>query len=96
MQIGMEPRRETMLVDSRAKEASVTKQRKWIYLGLGWLGLVIVTVGLGLGWMSARLAPDITLGTDAPDVSFQDAQGKPLELSSLTDKVVLLDFWSSG
>lgn len=35
------------------------------------------------------------IGNKAPDLKFNDPQGKPIALSSLKGKVVLLDFWAS-
>jgi len=36
-----------------------------------------------------------TTGTEAPDFELQDINGKPLKLSSLRGKYVILDFWGS-
>ena len=37
----------------------------------------------------------INIGNKAPDLTFNNPQGKPIALSSLKGKVVLLDFWAS-
>ncbi|MCB0429515.1 MAG: AhpC/TSA family protein [Flavobacteriales bacterium] len=41
--------------------------------------------------MEAKLAP----GLDAPEITLNDPSGKPISLSSLRGKVVLIDFWAS-
>jgi thiol-disulfide isomerase/thioredoxin len=43
----------------------------------------------------ARLDNLIPLGSEAPDFSQPTPEGKPLSLSSLRGKVVLIDFWAS-
>ena len=35
------------------------------------------------------------IGTQAPDFTMNDPEGKPLQLSSLRGKVVMIDFWAS-
>ncbi len=37
----------------------------------------------------------IEIGLPAPDLNFKDVNNKPLKLSSLKGKIVLLDFWAS-
>ena len=39
--------------------------------------------------------PGPAVGTDAPDFTFNDVNGKPLSLSSFKGKYVLVDFWAS-
>lgn len=43
----------------------------------------------------ARLDNLIPVGSDAPDFSQPDPDGRPISLSSLRGKVVLIDFWAS-
>lgn len=38
----------------------------------------------------------LAVGTDAPDFTVADANGKPVKLSDYKGKVVVLDFWSTG
>ena len=47
--------------------------------------------------MDVRMAHGATLqtGVDAPDFTLNDLHGKPLALSSLRGKYVVLDFWGS-
>ena len=58
------------------------------------LGLVVLA-GAGAVWMSARLSPDVALGTPSPDVRLTTLDGGSLSLADLRGKVVLLDFWGS-
>jgi len=37
----------------------------------------------------------LNIGDKAPEIELNDPNGKPLKLSSLKDKVVLIDFWAS-
>ncbi|UPT65429.1 MAG: TlpA family protein disulfide reductase [Sphingobacteriales bacterium JAD_PAG50586_3] len=37
----------------------------------------------------------LEIGNQAPDLKFNDPQGKPIALSSLRGKIVLIDFWAS-
>lgn len=39
--------------------------------------------------------PPVKLGAPAPDAEFVDLSGKPLKLSSLRGRVVLIDFWAT-
>ena len=37
----------------------------------------------------------LAIGTEAPEIALNDINGKPLKLSSLRGKIVLVDFWAS-
>jgi len=47
--------------------------------------------------LKARIADQkrIAIGAEAPDFTMNDPEGKPIQLSSLRGKIVLLDFWAS-
>jgi hypothetical protein len=57
-------------------------------------GAVVLAVGF-LGWQSARLSPDVELGSASPDVALATLDGVDLPVSSLRGKIVLLDFWNT-
>lgn len=44
---------------------------------------------------AAQPAPEVSIGKPAPEINLNDPDGKPIALSSLKGKVVLLDFWAS-
>lgn len=44
---------------------------------------------------SANIAVGLNVGNKAPELSFNGPDGKPISLSSLQGKVVLIDFWAS-
>ncbi len=63
----------------------------------GPLAALYQTLDKSLQQMKAReeAAKKIVEGAEAPDFTLNDLQGKPLSLSSLRGKYVVLDFWGS-
>lgn len=76
-----------------------------------WVGPVLLVIGLGtLAWwvaiqerspllpkagQASLPTPSPTGRREAPDFRLTDLEGKPLQLSALRGKVVLLDFWAT-
>lgn len=66
---------------------------------------VIATVGFGFGKVDAKskikvvqsdsVKVGLSAGNRAPELKFNNPQGKEIALSSLRGKVVLIDFWAS-
>ena len=46
-------------------------------------------------WMSLCAFSQVKKGSNAPEISLQDLEGRPVSLSGLKGKVVLIDFWAS-
>jgi cytochrome c biogenesis protein CcmG/thiol:disulfide interchange protein DsbE len=57
--------------------------------------IVGVLVCAFLALPSARPARALDAGQAAPEIRLNDLQGKPVSLSSLRGKVVIVDFWAS-
>ena len=61
--------------------------------------LATVFATLTFGFIRHAKAPEtptgLNIGNVAPDLKFLNPQGKPIALSSLRGKIVLLDFWAS-
>jgi len=62
--------------------------KKYLYLSL------VLVLLAGLSGCSRKEAPAIG-GKSAPDFTLKDLSGKPVALSSLRGKVVLLNFWAT-
>lgn len=71
-----------------------------------WRGLLVVTLVLGIVWIYASRAPvDIAIqdralaapmtGFLAPDFTLTTLDGKPVQLSSLRGKPVIINFWAT-
>jgi thiol-disulfide isomerase/thioredoxin len=54
----------------------------------------VLSLGATLG-LSQRVAHAVEKGQAAPEIALKDLSGKPIKLSSLKGKVVLVDFWAS-
>ena len=61
--------------------------------------VIAVAALIGLGsttfGLSQRVAHALDKGQTAPEIALKDLGGKPIKLSSLKGKVVLVDFWAS-
>ena len=58
--------------------------------------LTAVVAILTFGFISGNKAKEgLNIGDKAPELKFNNPEGKPLALSSLKGKVVLIDFWAS-
>lgn len=61
--------------------------------------LFVLAVLVSTSTVSNSQKPAITIGTEignkAPELNFQSPEGKPIPLSSLKGKMVLIDFWAS-
>jgi peroxiredoxin len=59
-----------------------------------WIYAVIMLAVLGASGCTKREAPAVE-GSLAPDFTLKDLSGRPVQLSSLRGKVVLLNFWAT-
>jgi len=59
------------------------------------LSAAIAVILLGFNKANNDPAVGLNVGNIAPDLEFNNPQGKPISLSSLRGQVVLLDFWAS-
>jgi thiol-disulfide isomerase/thioredoxin len=59
------------------------------------LAAAIAMISLGFEKGNDDPVVGLNIGNMAPDLEFNNPKGKPISLSSLKGKVVLLDFWAS-
>lgn len=59
-----------------------------------WMALLVLLAALMVIGCSRREAP-VAEGNQAPDFTLNDLSGRPIQLSSLKGKVVLLNFWAT-
>ena len=55
---------------------------------------ILVTLFI-FSWISLSVFAQVKKGSPAPEISLQDLEGRPVSLSGLKGKVVLIDFWAS-
>ena len=62
-----------------------------------WAGSLALTVGLVIGLVGSVAAQIVPLGAPAPDIAGGPwINSRPLTLSTLRGRVVLIDFWTFG
>jgi len=59
------------------------------------LAILILSVTYSFSQGAPNAAPGLEIGNMAPDLNLMTPDGKPLGLSSLHGKIVLVDFWAS-
>ncbi len=59
------------------------------------LAFATITYGFIHATKTAEAPVGLNIGNKAPDLKFNSPDGKPIALSSLKGKIVLLDFWAS-
>jgi cytochrome c biogenesis protein CcmG/thiol:disulfide interchange protein DsbE len=59
-----------------------------------WSGLTILLAIVGLALLRNQQGP-VQIGKSAPDFSLTSFEGKEISLSSLSGKVIVLNFWAS-
>ena len=59
--------------------------------------LLISLTALSPNFSCAQMQPDrgFKIGAKAPEITMNNTEGKPMSLSSLRGKMVLIDFWAS-
>ena len=56
---------------------------------------MIMLLGISTSWAQSAVQQGIEIGNKAPEIIENSVSGKPLKLSSLAGKIVLIDFWAS-
>ncbi|NND77479.1 MAG: TlpA family protein disulfide reductase [Flavobacteriales bacterium] len=59
------------------------------------LGIMLAIIGLSMNATSQKVKVGTAVGDKAPDLTFEDPNGKELSLSDLEGNLVLVDFWAS-
>jgi len=55
------------------------------------IGLIVITAG----FMLKKKSRGLEVGAKAPELAYNNTEGKTIKLSSLKGKLVLIDFWAS-
>ena len=60
------------------------------------LSIIVLALAIGsMGFIGDNVKIGIEVGNKAPELKFNDPNGKAIALSSFKGKVVLIDFWAS-
>lgn len=55
----------------------------------------VLAVPIGIGWLMREQFTPVGVGSDAPEVVATDLEGRDVQLSQLSDQVVLLNIWAT-
>lgn len=64
-------------------------------LVVGAFALAFAPIGNDKGTTADKPVIGLEIGNQAPELKYNDPNGKPIALSSLKGKIVLIDFWAS-